>query len=466
MSRPESPHRAFSEGTAERSSIQSSARPWRRSPAQQYSGTRWLLLRFTGAGLAVLVALAGLIGYLAREAGIEQATDSAREATFILARAVAEPRLTPGLIAGDPDQLAAFDAAMDEFALKGSLMRVKVWDENGSIVYSDEPRLIGRTFEVDDEELEELRTRGTPHAEVSDLTRPENQYEIDFDKMLEVYVGVKSTSGQPLLFEAYFQYDGVTDAGRVAWQRFAPPSLGALLALQLVQIPLAWSLSRRLQAELAEREGLLRFAVESSNAERRRIAGDLHDGVIQELTGLKYALDAMRLSNPAESDRASLIAEGAAQLRGSIGSLRTLVVDIYPPDLAETGLAGALSELAAGLEQHGVQVTLDTDIPPELPVDAAALCFRVAQETVRNVINHSGAENVTMRASVDRSRGLVGFSIDDDGRGFDEATIAERREAGHLGLRSIGDLITNAGGTFVVRSAPGQGTRVDIEVPY
>ncbi len=433
----------------------------------QTLSTRWLLIRFTGAGLAVLVSLAGLIGYSARQAGVEQATESAREATFVLARAVAEPRLTEGVASGDDaEALAAFDTAMREFALRGSLVRVKVWDEFGNIVYSDEPRLIGENFAVGDEELEALHTRGSNDAEVSDLTRPENRFEVGFEKLLEVYVGVESTSGQSLLFEAYFLYDAVTEAGRLAWLRFAPPSLGALLALQLVQIPLAWSLARRLQRQLADREGLLRFAVESSNAERRRIAGDLHDGVIQELTGLNYALDAMRLGDPSESDRASMIATGAAQLRGSIGSLRTLMVDIYPPDLAAVGLGGALTELAASLEQHGMVVSLDTDVPSELPVDVAALCFRAAQEAVRNVINHSGAASVSINATVDDSKGLIRLVVDDDGRGFDEATIVERRGIGHVGLRSLGDLISNAGGMLTVHSAPGQGTRIEIEVPY
>lgn len=182
-----------------------------------------------------------------------------------------------------------------------------------------------------------------------------------------MYVGVKATNGEPLLFEAYFQYQAVTEAGQAAWKRFAPPTLGALLVLELVQIPFAWSLAKRVQRQQRDRERLLRHAVEASDAERRRIAGELHDGVVQELTGLNYALDAMRLGNPTEGQRAQLIADSAAGLRSSIGSLRSLLVDIYPPNLAEEGLASALAELAAGLERAGIAVRLETEGAEDLP---------------------------------------------------------------------------------------------------
>ena len=420
-------------------------------------------MRFTAAGLIVLLSLAALIAFVARQAGIEQATESARQVTYVTARGVVEPRLDAVVIAGEPAALTAFDQAMRKYVLQGSLVRVKLWNADGRIVYSDEPRLIGQQFPLGPEEQEALQRQGSSASEVSDLSRPENKFEIPYKKLLEVYVGVRGTNGEPMLFEAYFEYQAVTEAGQAAWRRFAPPSLGALLVLELVQIPFAWSLARRVQRQQRDRERLLQHAVDASDAERRRIAGELHDGVVQELTGLNYALDAMRLGHPTEGQRAELIADSASRLRGSIGSLRSLLVDIYPPNLAEEGLTSALAELAAGLERAGIEVRLETDGAEELPPAVAALLFRTAQEVVRNVAAHSGAGEVLIKAG--RSDGRAVLIVDDDGRGFDESRLGERSSNGHLGLRSIGDLLAESGGTLTVRAAPGQGTRVEAEVP-
>jgi signal transduction histidine kinase len=422
-----------------------------------------LLVRFTAAGLIVLLSLAALIAFIARQAGTAQASESARQVTYVTARGVVEPRLDAAVIAGQPAALKAFDTAMRRYVLQGSLVRGKLWNADGKIIYSDEPRLIGASFPLGPAETEALRIQGSNESEVSDLSRPENRFEIPYRKLLEVYVGVSGTNGEPLLFEAYFQYQAVTEAGQAAWKRFAPPSLGALLVLELVQIPFAWSLARRVQRQQRDRERLLQHAVEASDAERRRIAGELHDGVVQELTGLNYALDAMRLGDPTDGQRAELIADSATRLRGSIGSLRSLLVDIYPPNLAEEGLASALAELAAGLERAGIDVQLETDGAEDLPPAVAALLFRAAQEIIRNVASHSGAHEVLIRAG--RSDGRATLVIDDDGRGFDETRLDERHSSGHLGLRSIGDLVVQSSGMLTVRAAPGQGTRVEIEVP-
>ena len=426
-------------------------------------GAGALLVRFTAAGVMVLGTLAGLIAVLARQTGTEQAVDRASESTYLIARAVVEPHLTPRVVRGDPRALREFSARLGAFAPEGSLVRVKLWDADGRIVYSDEPRLIGERFTLGTDELATLNERGDTDSEISDLDQPENRFESGFGRLLEVYVGVQSTSGQPLLFEAYFRYDAVADAGRETWQRFAPPALGALVVLELVQIPFAWSLARRLGRQQQERERLLRYAVESSDAERRRIASDLHDGVIQDLTGLTFALDATRLGDATEEDRSRLIADGASRLRSSISQLRTLMVDLYPPNLDTMGLDAALHELAANLEQHGISVTLDLQRLDGLSSDLTALMFRAAQEAIRNIVAHSDARLVEVEARV--ADGLAVLRIDDDGRGFNASTLDRRREVGHFGLRTLGDLVAGSGGTLTVRSAPGAGTQVRLEVP-
>src|SRR5207248_1277076 len=93
-----------------------------------------------------------------------------------------------------------------------------------------------------------------------------------------------------LLFEAYFRYDAVTAGGRRSWNDFAPIMLVALIGLEALQIPLAWSMARRVRAGQQRQEVLLRRAIHASDAERRRIASDLHDGVVQDLASVSYSL--------------------------------------------------------------------------------------------------------------------------------------------------------------------------------
>ncbi|MET7991693.1 histidine kinase [Amycolatopsis sp. NPDC005232] len=431
------------------------------SPVRSPS-TAGLLARFTIAGVVVLAVLAGLIAYLAREAGTAQATQSAVQTTSVTARGVVEPRLDAAVVNRDPAALTAFDAAIRRYVLQGSLVRVKVWAADGTILYSDASALIGERYPLSGQEAEALRVQGSV-SEVSDLTRPENRLETSFGKLLEVYVGIRAADGRPLLLEAYYRYDAVTQAGQAAWARFAPPSLGALVVLEVVQVPFAWSLARRVRRSQRERERLLQHAVDASAAERRRIARDLHDGIVQDLSGLTFSLDAARLGCPDEVRRAEVIADAAGRLRTSVGALRSLLVDIYPPNLAEEGLGPALAELAGGLERTGVAVDLDADDADGLPPAASALLFRTAQEVLRNVVAHSEAQAVLVR--VTRAESTATLVIDDDGRGFDGDRLTEQARDGHFGLRAVGDLLAEAGGRLSVRAAPGRGTRVEAEVP-
>jgi signal transduction histidine kinase len=94
---------------------------------------------------------------------------------------------------------------------------------------------------------------------------------------------------------------------------------------------------------------------------------------------------------------------------------------------------------------------------------AAGLLFRTAQEALRNIAEHSQAARVEITVATDDGR--VRLVVDDDGRGFDDHQLGEQAEGGHFGLRALSDLLGDADGRLVVRSAPGAGTRVEAEVP-
>lgn len=417
--------------------------------------------RFAAAGLVVTAGLAVLTGVLAQRAGEQEATRSAERLARVVATGVVAPRLTAALAAGDGTARAAMAAAVRPVLAAGPVVRIKVWDAAGRLLWSDEPRLIGLTFGLDDEPREALAD-DTVVSGVTDLARPENRYERGRGKLLEAYVSVPGGDGRAVLVEVYQAYDAVVEAAGQAWASFAPAGLGALVVLELVQVPFAWGLARRVRRHQQAESALLRAAVDASQAERRRIASDVHDGVVQDLTGLTYDLDAARLRGAGAAD-GDLVARTAGALRRCVAELRRLLVDLSPPPLPAAGLGPGLERLAAGLAEQGREVTVRAPGAEELPRPAAALLYRVALEAVRNVAAHSDARRVEV--VLRRYRGNATLIVSDDGVGFDAERLDERHAAGHLGLRALADLLGETGGSLTTISAPGRGTRLVATVP-
>ena len=110
-----------------------------------------------------------------------------------------------------------------------------------------------------------------------------------------------------------------------------------------------------------------------------------------------------------------------------------------------------------------MDVTVDVQPGLSLPSETEQLVFRSAQEALRNTAAHAGAGHVSV--SVSQTTGMVTLLVADDGRGFDEQQLAERRTEGHLGLSIIRDLAESAGGNLRVNSQPGDGTRLELELP-
>jgi signal transduction histidine kinase len=341
--------------------------------------------------------------------------------------------------------------ALREQVLAEPVVRVKIWTADGRILWSDEPRLIGRRFRLSPDEAEALR-EGRTNAEVSDLTAPENRFERNYETLLEVYLPIRGPDGRPLLFEAYSRFSSVTESGRRQAESLVLPLVGGLFLLWLATLPLAWRLARRLQQRQLEREELLQRAIDAQDNERRRIAGALHDDVVQDLAGLGFSLSAAA----ARSDSPELH-EAAAQTRQTMRKLRASMVDIYPPSLQRAGLHAAVDDLAASLHTSvDIQMPATTGLPPEKD----ALIFRTVQEGLRNVAKHADADHVTVRIEVDD--GVATAEVADDGRGFTPNGSVGRD---HMGLELLADLAEEAGARLQVSSQPGRGTKLRLEVP-
>lgn len=411
-------------------------------------------------GVLAAIVLVGVLGSLAAQRLAErEAVNDAATMAGVIAEAVVQPALTDELVAGDPQELATFDALVRRSVLSDNVVRVKLWTPQGRVVYADEPQLVGKTFTLDADQRAAL-DGPTTVAEVSDLTRSENAFERQ-DRLVEVYRPVWAPDGSLALFELYTSYDPVGERTSQLWRGFAGVTASSLVLLTLIVAPLVWHLVRRLRRAEAQRADLLERAVDASADERRRIAATLHDGPVQELAAASFTV-AGASATAAAADQRSLARDldaAAAAVRGSIRSLRTLLVDIYPASLARSGVVVALHDLAQAARRPDLAVRVDTDPEDDLAlgVEAQRLVHRVAQECLRNAARHAGPATVTV--SLHREGpGTVTLDVVDDGAGFDVATALGDPEPGHLGTQLLADATAVPGALLQVSSAPGRGT--------
>ncbi len=344
------------------------------------------------------------------------------------------------------------------------IVRVKLWSPDGRVLYADEPQLVGRTFALSDDQRAAISQPQTK-AEVSDLESSENEFETG-GRLLEVYRPVWTPSGRELLFETYSPYTSVTERSGQLWRGFAGVTVSSLLMLVVLTAPILWRLLRRLGEAQRQREHLLERTLEASDAERRRIAGTLHDGPVQDLVASAFvaAGSAARAEASGQPRMADDLRGLATSVRGNIRTLRSLLVDIYPPSLTTAGLAHSLTDLAQSGTSRGVQVHVDAAGADALGLtqDQERLVYRVAQECLRNSVSHAAPCTATLRLG--REDGAVVLDVLDDGPGFDTARLEQPVE-GHFGMRVLADLATDAGAVLQVASQPGSGTHWRLVIP-
>ena len=418
---------------------------------------------FLVAGLVVLSAVALVLSLAQRRNATAEAIRDARTLTNLEATDVVGPALTDAAIVAGTPAAAELDRIVRQRVLGSRIVRVKIWDATGQIVYSDDRSLIGARFRLAGDERAALTSRRIS-AEVSDLSGPENRDERQFGKLLQVYQGVSTSSGKRLLFETYQPYTVISRSTHRMLMSTLPVLLAGLLLLYLVQAPLAYRMARRLKASQDERELLLLSALAASDRERAAIAADLHDGVVQGLAGASFTLTAAAArSRPLDAVGAHAMANAAADLRRWVRELRSLVVTITPPALHDQGLQVSLTDLAATLEARGIGVRVDVTGVDDLPEAVEALLYRAAQEAVRNIVRHADASNVTVAVQREAPDLLV-LTVLDDGRGFDPDDRSARRR-GSVGLELLSTLVTAQGGALTVDAAPGRGTGLELRLP-
>jgi signal transduction histidine kinase len=424
---------------------------------------RKVVIAIAVAAVVVLgvVAFAGSV--IAQRVAERQGVHDAAVTTDLLATSAVQPQLKDAVLT-DPAVAARAFKQIAKAVVVEPVIRIKIWRPDGTVLWSDDSTLIGRRFELEDDAREAL-VEGKVVAAVSDLDRPENVDERSAGKLLEVYRPVWTPSGEPLLFEAYLSYDAVSSRSSQLWRSFVGILLSSLLATLLLLTPLVWSLVRRTKRAQAQREALLQQAADVSLIERRRIAGALHDGLVQDLAAASYvvAAQAEQAERRADPGSAQALRETAASVRSGIGGLRALLVDLYPPNLRSAGLASAFRDVTSALAARGLRIESDLDDAAieRLDVDRQEAVFRVGQEALRNAERHARAEHVQLTLLL--LDDVVRLEVTDDGVGIDTTGGAGRQDS--FGRRLMADQAERVGGTLAVRSAPGAGTTVRLDVP-
>jgi signal transduction histidine kinase len=261
------------------------------------------------------------------------------------------------------------------------------------------------------------------------------------------------------------------------WNRYRGYILGAVIILLAQSALIAGLLvqrrmRRRAEIQVRENEAALRASNErihdlggrlllAQEAERARIARELHDDINQQVALLAIDLELLREGGREHPDSGTLIWEACERAHGVAKSLHDLSHQLHPARLRMLGLVPALNGLQRELSRPDCVIEFTSDnVPATLPHDITLCLFRVAQEALHNALTHSGAGRVTVHVVGEPDR--LTMTIADDGVGFDVNDAWHRG----LGLVSMGERLESIDGTLDIDSRPGAGTRLSISVPF
>jgi two-component system NarL family sensor kinase len=257
----------------------------------------------------------------------------------------------------------------------------------------------------------------------------------------------------------YVRYDVLEQRQHRVLTDFSGIGLLGLGLFAASQLWLAWTNLRWLRRERAHMSVRSAEAVEE---QRRRVARELHDGVVQDLIGAAYLVNGGRapLEAAGRADAAEALHHAETSIRTSVRSLRSLLIELYPTSLRSAGLGAALLDLVDPIQARGTDVHVDLPDLLDLPDHLEAALYRAAREGLRNAVHNGRATSI--RLSIRLTADNVELVVKDDGVGFDPRQPAA---SGHLGLRAVADEAEVLGGVLEVTSALGHGTELRLALP-
>lgn len=452
----------------------------RASPDANESTDRWAVrsaMRRFAIGATVTLGVLVLISvYIAHLVARQATLDEASFRTTTIADSLAAPLVTKRFRNHDADAVGDMSRLMGNRMSDTTIRHIKIWSADGKVLWSDEPDLIGRRYTLKPDQRQALNS---PNAisDYTDLSAPENISERnEKGPVIETYVGANGADGSRILFETYMSPEGAARQQDAIVRATVLVGLAALLVFGVAVLPLSLRLARRVEGAYQERERMTEHALLSSEFERRRIAQDLHDGVIQDLAGaglvLPLVADRVKESRSTPRD-GDLLTRLHDLVTLNVQRLRSLMAEVYPPDLTGAGLRPAIENLVL---ETADKVDTEVHVDPELRLGegAARLAYRIVREGLRNVVKHADAGSALVE--IRRDDGWVHVLVADDGRGIagneeggedwaDRHGAEPTEKEGHLGLRLLRDSVRDAGGHLELVPNMPQGTRLRASFP-
>ncbi len=230
-----------------------------------------------------------------------------------------------------------------------------------------------------------------------------------------------------------------------------------------VGIGLDVTASRQMEAELAE---VQRRLIDNTEAERLQLSQELHDGPMQDLYGLSFQMEMLRLLQ--EEERGKLLTALREKLLEVIQTLREISGELRPPTLAPFGLEKAIRSHAENFRQTQPDLAVHLDLEADgrrLPERMRLALYRIYQVSMTNIMRHAQASQVEIRFKLEEDR--VRLEIQDNGQGFRTPSgWLELVRGGHFGLAGAAERADAVGGKLEVSSAPGAGTLIRVTAPY
>lgn len=375
----------------------------------------------------------------------------------------------------------AFDQIFKEGPLARKVVRFKLWDSQGAIIYSSDHAQLGMRHPVEGPLAAAFA--GTVQAHVSRLTEADNAAERElWSRLLEVYVPVRADPQSSVVAVAEFYHAtqnldrDIQSAQRRSWMLVAVATL-AIILLLFMQVRRANDTILEQRNDLRQKLAQLRAAFAENEQMRlrlgeagakttalneqflHRIAADLHDAPAQTLAFALMRID--ELADDAVTAKQELLAIRAA-LRSSLDDLRDIAAGLSIPGIADLSLAETAQRAVRDFDRQSEQ-KVEADIDEML--DEASLAtkitvYRLLQESLANSKQH--APGGRLRVHVWHDAGQVHVEVADAGSGFDPQQAAH---SGRLGIAFMQERVRLLGGVFAIDSAPGRGTRIHASMP-
>jgi PAS domain S-box-containing protein len=361
------------------------------------------------------------------------------------------PELEPliDLIFDQMHRLVPYESAALSLAEDGVLTTVAVRrDERGS----RSPSSLGNRFNIDApmpgwQDLMHGATVYTPNVRGDDEVARTFRWRVG-DSLDTVFAHVVSFLAAPLMIQN--ELLGVMFISSVQEDRYTQHDID-LVTATANQIAVAIQ-NTRLHGQSREVAAL---------EERQRLARELHDSVSQALYGIALGARTARAQLERNPDQVAAPLDYVLQLADAgMAEMRALIFELRPESLASEGLVAALEKQAAATRaRHMIAVNVALAPEPDCSLETKEMLYRIAQEAMHNTVKHARA--TTIELSLEARDDRLQLDIADNGRGFD----SNGTFPGHLGLVSMRERATRAGGELTIESTPGVGTRVHVEVP-